>query len=136
MNAATSVSVKKITLNNHDGHNLRETTSTCFSVARQLTESETDAGNFSVSYISAFSVARQSAKSETDTLIFGSVKFGSVIVFFSDADADRSVREKNRAFRKYFFLICRQYVSTHFQMISISKRLRNRKRTLTEFYST
>ena len=82
MNAATSVNVKKSTLINYGGHNIRETTSTSFSVARQSVESETDAGNFSVNYVSAFSVARQSAKSETGTLIFGSVKFGSVVVFF------------------------------------------------------
>ncbi|WZZ50172.1 hypothetical protein YC2023_050279 [Brassica napus] len=68
MNAATSVSVKKITFINHGGHNIRETTSTSFSVAQQSAESETDAGNFSVSYVSAFSVARQSGKSETDSL--------------------------------------------------------------------
>ncbi|KAF2604176.1 hypothetical protein F2Q70_00025439 [Brassica cretica] len=65
MNDATSVNVKKSTLINYGGHNIRETTSTSFSVARQSAESETDAGNFSVSYVSAFSVARQSAKSET-----------------------------------------------------------------------
>ena len=82
MNAATSVNAKKSTLINYGGHNIRETTSASFSVVRQSAESETDAGNFSISYVSAFSVARQLAKSETGTLIFGSVKFGSVVVFF------------------------------------------------------
>ncbi|CAF2269496.1 unnamed protein product [Brassica napus] len=72
MNTATSVSVKKIILINHGGHNISETTSTSFPVVRQSAESETDAGNFSVSYVSVF----------------------------SDADADRNVREKNSYYYK------------------------------------
>ncbi|CAG7906030.1 unnamed protein product [Brassica rapa] len=92
MNTATSVSVKKIILINHGGHNISETTSTSFPVVRQSAESETDAGNFSVSYVSAFSDADADRRNSYYYKRMGemllaflsnvSVRLGSFVIFW------------------------------------------------------
>ncbi|CAN7058072.1 unnamed protein product [Brassica rapa subsp. trilocularis] len=92
MNTATSVSVKKIILINHGGHNISETTSTSFLVVRQSAESETDAGNFSVSYVSAFSDADADRRNSYYNKRMGemllaflsnvSVRLGSFVIFW------------------------------------------------------